>query len=113
MAAKTSPYLDFLLREAFSEICGITYRRMFGGYGLYKNGIFFGIIAYDTLYFKVDEKTKPSYVELGSVPFVYEGKSKPVEMSYWEVPDSVLSDSSLLSKWVQEACKAYVRAKKK
>ena len=56
----------------------------------------FGLIAYDRLYIKVDEDSKSRFQEAGSQPFVYDGKGKPIEMSYWATPEGTLEDPAAL-----------------
>ena len=91
----------------------VSARAMFGGYGLYLDGVMFGLIAYDTLYFKVDDGNRDDYVEAGTGPFTYEGKRRPVEMSYFEVPDKVMNNPTTLAKWADRALQAAKRAKAK
>ncbi len=74
----------------FKEIPEIKSRAMFGGHGLYKHGVIFGIIAQGAIYFKVDATNLKEYVAAKSEPFTYTSASgKPVSMSYWKVPDSI------------------------
>ena len=39
----------------------VTARAMFGGYGLYHQGLIFAIIVEDVLYFKVTERNHAAY----------------------------------------------------
>ena len=88
-------------------IRGVTAKAMFGGYGLYKDGTVFGIIADGELYLKVDEKNLAQYKDRGSCPFTYEGKKrKVITMPYWEVPPDVLEDRELLLHWVDASLAA-------
>ncbi|MBL8628688.1 MAG: TfoX/Sxy family protein [Rhodospirillaceae bacterium] len=89
---------------------GVSARAMFGGFGIYKAGVMFGLIASDELFFKVDEVNRPDYEARKSQPFVYDGKNKPISMSYWRVPDDVLENPDDLKEW---AMKAYDAALKK
>ena len=91
----------------------VSWRRMFGGFGIYLDGVMFGLIAYDTLYFKIDDQNRPDYEQAGSQPFTYEGKRKPVEMSYWRVPDDVFGDIEAFAAWGEKAHAAARRAKAK
>ena len=47
-------------------------KRMFGGYGIFLEGLMFGLIAENTLYLKADEATRPSFEEQDLLPFAYE-----------------------------------------
>lgn len=87
---------------------------MFGGYGFYKDGIFFAIIIDNILYFKVDGQNQSAYETHDSKPFSYEGKNKKmVTMSYWEVPVDILENHEQLPLWVNAAVQAAKRAKTK
>lgn len=88
---------------ALSHLENITTRPMFGGHGVYKDGLIIGIIAEDDLYFKGSSEIETYYQSFGSVPFIYEGKHRPVKMSYWKVPNSVMQDSLLLTTWAEKA----------
>ncbi len=55
-------------------------RPMFGGFGIYLDGVMFALIADDTLYLKVDEGTRPDYEAAGSAPFRPRPKGKPFTM---------------------------------
>ena len=106
-------FVDYVLYDAMQGISGLTAKAMFGGHGLYKDGVVFGIIADDELYFKVDEKNLPQYKERGSQPFTYEGKNhKMIAMSYWEVPAEILEDREPLAKWVTASVAASQRRAK-
>ena len=86
-------------------------RAMFGGYGLYLDGLMFGLIANDVLYFKVDDQNRQSYIDAGSGPFTYEGKSRPVEMSYYRVPDELMDDPGRIAEWAERAHQAAQRSR--
>lgn len=82
------------------DVAGITCRPMFGGYCLYKDGVAFGMIANDTLYFKVGDSNHSDYEKLGSSPFTYSNRGKVYAMSYWEVPQEVMDNPDMLKKWI-------------
>ena len=69
------------LQEQLEPFGPVTIRSMFGGAGLFRDGVMFGLIAYDTLYFKTGDANRADYEDAGMGPFTYEGKSKPVAMS--------------------------------
>lgn len=104
----------FVTEELMRDCDGITARAMFGGWGIYKYGIFFALIADGTLYFKVDDVTKAVFVHHGSKPFVYTGpRGKSMTMSYWELPQSVMEDPRILNMWVNRSYEIAVREKTK
>ena len=101
------------MNEVFREMDGITSRPMFGGFGIYKDSVFFALIGDGQLYFKVGENNKSDYEKWGSKPFVYTGhKGKDVIMSYWDLPAEIMEDRDKLTKWINksvEATKLYRR----
>ena len=64
---------------------------MFGGVGLYCQGLFFALIDDDTLYLKVDDATRPEFERLGIQPFRPYGDESQ-GMQYYELPADVLED---------------------
>ncbi len=88
-------------------------RGMFGGFGLFHEDLMFGLIAYDRPYFKVDDETKARFEAAGGKPFVYDGKTKPIEMSYWNLPDEISDDPEALLPWAELGLEAARRARAK
>jgi DNA transformation protein and related proteins len=85
-------------------------RKMFGGHGISLDGISIALIAWEQLWLKVDEETKPKFREAGCKPFVYDGKSKPIEMSYWTAPADAMESPALMLPWARLAFAAAKRA---
>uniref|UniRef100_A0A832H4D2 TfoX family protein n=1 Tax=Oscillatoriales cyanobacterium SpSt-402 TaxID=2282168 RepID=A0A832H4D2_9CYAN len=102
-----------LVVNQLNHVAPVTARAMFGGYGLYINGIMFALIANDTLYFKVDDSNREDFVALGMQPFMYEGKHKPIQMSYYQLPDEVYNHPAQLMIWVEKAHAVARQAKAK
>jgi DNA transformation protein and related proteins len=108
-------YCAYVLSDVLGHIDDITSKKMFGGYGLYYNGIIFGIITdVDELRFKVDDVTRSQYEERGSTPFVYTGHTgkKPSVMQYYLVPEEVQEDRELVEQWLLDAVAVSKRTKK-
>lgn len=76
---------------------------MFGGYGIYRHNLMFGLIADGTFYLKVNDSTRPDYQSTDSEPFTYESQGKRRSMSYWQVPAEILEDPEKLYEWAQKA----------
>jgi DNA transformation protein len=107
-------FLEYVLSEVLSNLNGISSRAMFGGYGIYKDGVIFAIIADEQLYFKVDESNRGDYEQYGSHPFVYsQGKHKSTTMSYWELPADIQEDKAEIANWVQKSYDVSLSQKKK
>jgi DNA transformation protein len=87
-------------------------RAMFGGVGLYAADVFFGILAADTLYFKVDHSNRSAYESAGMKAF-QPYADRPMSMSYYQVPVGVIEDPARLSAWATAAIRAAKRTAKK
>ena len=88
--------------DQLSELGDVLPKAMFGGVGLYHRGVFFGIIARDTLFLKVDETNRTDYERAGSKPFK-PYRDRPGTMQYYAVPVGVLESSSELVDWARKA----------
>ena len=86
-------------------------RRMFSGAGLFRHGRMFGLIARDTLHFKVGDGNRAAYEAAGAKPFTYRRKGAEATIdSFREVPAEVLDDPELLADWARAATVAAMRA---
>ena len=101
------------LTDLFAGFGPVSIRSMFGGGGVFHDGLMFALIADDTLYLKVDDINRGDFESEGMKPFTYTGKGKPVSMSYWEVPEATYDDPDLFVEWARKAFAAAQRAKKK
>lgn len=75
-------------------------KRMFGGVGLYHDGVFFALLHDDRLFFKVDEESRPRYEAAGMEPFAPGGKAMK---GYYEVPLPVQAEPQQLAEWAEPA----------
>jgi DNA transformation protein len=95
----SNAFRDFAL-DQLSGIRGVRARAMFGGIGIYSGDVFFGLIASDVLYLKVDDTNRAHFEAAGSKTFKpYPGK--PMAMPYYNVPVSVLEDTETLTEWAK------------
>ena len=109
-----TPGFEEFVRDVLSGLGPITIRKMFGGGGVYFDGVMFGLIADDTLYFKADETSTEAFEAEGKGPFVYQAKDrKPIAMSYWEVPERLYDDPDELADWARRAHDIALAAKPK
>lgn len=111
MLKKDQSFHDYVIGDLLGEIEGITSRSMFGGWGIYKDGLFFAIITNGELYFKVDDSNRADFEQLGSHPFVYKQGKQKSTMSYWLLPVEVQEDRDKLGEFVGKAVAASHRAK--
>lgn len=96
--------LDVLL-EQLAPAGTVRARKMFGGAGLYLEGVFFGLVAGGRLYFRVDDESVGDYESAGSEPF-QPFPDKPSMRTYWEVPERVQADRRALKTWTLRALRA-------
>jgi DNA transformation protein len=104
-------YLRWVL-EQLSGAGGISSRRMFGGFGLYRNDVFFGIISGDTLFFKVSDAGRADYETRGMARFRPYRDKPQSSTSYYEVPADVLEDADECVRWAMRAVAAGVERKR-
>ena len=100
--AVSDDYRDFVL-EQLATAGRVTPRAMFGGVGLYLDGLFFALIDDDTLYFKTDDSNRARFEQAGSRPFCPFPDRPDQPMAYWQVPAEVLEDADQLAAWAREA----------
>jgi DNA transformation protein and related proteins len=100
----TPEFRDFVL-DQLARLPQLRSKPMFGGVGLYSGDCFFGIVAADELFFKVDHSNRAAYEAAGSEPF-RPVIARPVSMSYWRVPIEVLEDTGELAAWALAAIRA-------
>lgn len=81
----------------------VAIKKMFGGAGIYYDGLIFGLFADDVLYFKVDDSNRSDYEKEGMGPFK-PFTDKPMVMPYYEVPIDILEDRHALLEWARKAC---------
>jgi DNA transformation protein and related proteins len=108
-----SPFIDSL-HDLLSSLGEIHARRMFGGYGLYKDGLMFGIAGDDHLYLRTDDETKDAFIEHGCEPLVF-GVRNGVEIvsKYYEPPESAFINAHKMKPWALLSWQATQRAPKK
>ena len=87
--AVSEDYLNFV-KEQLSESGAFEVKKMFGGYGFFKEGKMFAMIGNDVFRLKVDETNQADFEKKGMKP--YHSDSKKKGMPYWEVLVDVLED---------------------
>ncbi len=97
-------------RELFAPFGPVAVKRMFGGAGIYADGLCFAIELDGEVYLKVDEASRAAFAAAGSRPAVYVAKGKPMEMSYWRLPAATYDDEDELRRWAALGLEAARRA---
>ena len=91
----------------------VSSRAMFGGYGLYQDGVMFALIAESTLYFKVDESNLADFQAANMQPFTYWRGDRAIVMSYYRLPDEVFANVEVLAQWLAKSYEIARRSKSK
>lgn len=104
-------FIDFVL-EMLEPVGAVSAKRMFGGAGVFINGVMFGLLDDDRLYFRVDDQTRPDYEAEGSGPFRFVMKGDEKAMTgYYEAPEHLLDDAPELVQWADRAAQTAFRIK--
>jgi len=103
-----SEFVEYL-HEVFELLGPISVRKMFGGYGVYHNGLMFALVSDDTLYLKADAVNVDRFEELGLGPFEYRKQGKVMKLSYYLAPDVVMDDCDQAALWGRRSCEAALR----
>lgn len=100
------------LAEQLELLGKVTGRAMFGGWGVYCDGLIFAIVVDEVLYLKADAETIPAFAAAACGPFGYVNtQGKLLSLSYYRIPDEVLEERHELLVWSRAALGAALRAK--
>lgn len=88
-------------------------RSMFGGHGIYLQGVMFGLVADSVLYLKTDKETENEFRDKGLDVFTYNKKGKVYRMSYHQAPEEALEDSEEMRFWSNRAYGVALKAASK
>lgn len=109
-------------KDAFASYCAellaplgpVRVQRMFGGHGLYVDGVFLAIVTGETLYLKVDGETAPRFEAAGCAPFTYAAKGRGrVSLSYRAAAAEAMDSPALMRPWALLALQAALRSRGK
>jgi DNA transformation protein len=99
------------IEDLFAGLGPITVKRMFGGKGVYHQGLIVAVEIGGVLWLKTDAATAPAFKAAGSEPWTYARPGgKPVQWSYWTIPDAALDDPDEMATWSRLAYEAALRA---
>tara|TARA_S200000501_G_C20487687_1_gene596806 strand:- start:182 stop:529 length:348 start_codon:yes stop_codon:yes gene_type:complete len=103
--------LDHVLDLLYEEE-GISYKKMFGGFGLFKNDIPVALILNSGIYMKVNNSNRDDYVNMGSMPFSYVRNGKEIKLSNWLLPGEIMETEQLFIDWFNKSYQAAIESKK-
>lgn len=96
--------------DLMQSIGPVRARRMFGGHGIFLDGLMFALLADGALYLKADTQTAGDFVRLGLARFTYNKQGKAFALSYYQAPEEVLDSPAEMSRWANKAYSAALRA---
>lgn len=108
--ANSRDFVDFAL-EQMSTFGPVEARRMFGGHGLFLDGLMFALIDDDRLYLKADAESAPTFAAKSLPPFTYLRKGDTAALPYYEAPPEVFDDKAEMAAWARLAHAAALRSK--
>ncbi|MGE6698829.1 TfoX/Sxy family protein [Hyphomonas sp. NPDC076900] len=114
MPKPPDPFHEFVL-ELFSGVGPVNIRRMFGGAGVYQDGVMFALLADDQIFLKVDPALRDDLSAEGGAPFLYlrSSDARPIDLGYVSLPSSAMDDPDEAALWARRALSAARAAKAK
>ena len=110
--ATSAEFLDFI-KEQFQDFGPVSVRRMFGGAGIFRDGLMFALVVDETLYLKADAVSQGDFEAQSLPPFSYAARGgKRTVMAYWRAPEACLDDRDAMTDWAGKAFGAALRARK-
>jgi DNA transformation protein len=111
----SAAFADFLC-EQLAPLGDISMRRMFGKTGVFCDGVMFGMVTENTLYFRVDDQNRAIFKEAEAFPPLnYKKKGDLIDLAFWRVPERLFDEPDDLAVWARAALAAAhrVAAKRK
>ena len=102
----SATFAEFL-REQLAPLGRVTVRRMFGKTGVFCDGVMFGMVTENTLYFRVDDQNRVTFREAEAFPPLnYAKKGGIIDLSFWRVPERLFDEPDEFITWAQAALAA-------
>ncbi|WP_374317643.1 TfoX/Sxy family DNA transformation protein [Aquabacterium sp.] len=87
--------------ELMSGFADVQSKAMFGGFGLFLDGLMFALIIEDRLYFKVDDESEPLFAALNLPRFTYVSAGRPGSLRYRAAPAEAYDDPGHMVLWAR------------
>jgi len=97
--------------ELLAPLGRVSARRMFGGHGLYCDGVFFGIVHDEMLYLKADAVNRVEFERAGCEIFSYSRKGKAATLNFYRAPEDAMDAPQRMLPWARKALEAALRAR--
>jgi DNA transformation protein len=105
-------FIDYVM-ELLGPFGTVRTRRMFGGHGVYLDGLMFAIVSDDTLYLKADEMNRVEFEQAGCEIFGYARKGKRASLNFFRAPADAMDSAQLMLPWARTAYAAALRSNAK
>ncbi|MDH5485613.1 MAG: TfoX/Sxy family protein [Gammaproteobacteria bacterium] len=89
--------------DLMQSIGPVRAKAMFGGAGLFLDGLMFALVADNILYLKADAASAERFKSRGLEAFSYHKQGKNYSMAYFQVPDDALEDAEEMRDWANMA----------
>ena len=110
--SENAAFADHIV-DLLVDFAKVEAKRMFGGFGIFREGLMFGLIADGSLYLKADDQNRSIFEDQGLSPFIYYKGDKPFQLSYYLAPESFFEDEQETQYWAGLGWEAALRAPKK
>ena len=104
--------------DLLGPLAPVTARSMFGGHGLYADGMMFGLLDDGELFLKTDSECEGVFVAAGCKAWVYPSPNGLMVTSYFQPPAAAMEEPEAMRPWLELALavarrKAVAKAAKK
>ena len=109
MSRDAEPEFIRYLRDQLRNWAPVEIRRIFGGHGIFRDGLMFALIHDETIYLRSDEASLSAFAAAGMGPFRYRRNGRLVALGYHQAPPETLEDAELMGQWADRAFAAALR----
>jgi DNA transformation protein len=99
------------LKDVFWLFGPVEVRRMFGGHGIFRDGLMFGLMSKQRLYLKTDAENVSHFTQRDLPPFEYLRQGSSTKLSYYLAPDEVMDDCVEAAIWARRSFEAALRGR--
>jgi len=107
--ARRPEFLEHVL-QLLAPLGRLSARAMFGGHGLYCDGVFFAIVLDEELYLKADDESRALFERAGCDIFSYQRQGKRATLNFYRAPAEALESPPLMLPWARSALACGLRA---
>ncbi len=111
-SSKEKEFVSYVV-DLLESLGPVRAKGMFGGHGIFLEGLMFGLVADSILYLKADKESESEFNARGLEAFTYNKQGKAFKMSYYQAPEEVLENGEEMNTWANKAYCAALRAASK